>query len=141
VLLETRIVARDTLTRVNRGISAKQVFGAETLAHRFIRWTSFLFGKVRNLFEDTERPGSAEFDTFLGGIKRTVSEPLRLEPQSSASECEKGDDDGLQFGELPPGVCPACMGLLPGIAIDGETIIHCNICHDTGKVTPEQSEQ
>jgi hypothetical protein len=95
VLLETRIVARDTLTRVNRGISAKQVFGAETLAHRFIRWTSFLFGKVRNLFEDTERPGLPSLIAFLGGIKRTVSEPLRLEPQSSASECEKGDDDGL----------------------------------------------
>jgi hypothetical protein len=32
-------------------------------------------------------------------------------------------------------------GSFAGNAIDGETIMHCNICHDTGKVTPEQSEQ
>ena len=55
------------------------------------------------------------------------------------------DDDeileGVEFGELPPGVCPACMGLSPGIAIDGETIMHCSVCGDTGKVTPEQSER
>jgi hypothetical protein len=56
-------------------------------------------------------------------------------------ECEKTDDDVLQFGELPPGVCPACMGLLPGIAIDGETIMHCTVCGDSGKVTDEQAEQ
>ena len=55
------------------------------------------------------------------------------------------DDDelleGVQFGELPPGVCPACMGLSPGIAIDGETIMHCPVCKDTGKVTPEEAER
>jgi hypothetical protein len=45
------------------------------------------------------------------------------------------------FGELPPGVCPACTGLSPGIAIDGETIMHCPVCHDTGKVTPEEAER
>ena len=43
--------------------------------------------------------------------------------------------------EVPPGVCPACMGLSPGIAIDGETIMHCPVCHDAGKVTPEESER
>ncbi len=41
--------------------------------------------------------------------------------------------------ELPRGVCPACMGLSPGIAIDGETIMHCPVCHDTGKVAVEES--
>ena len=50
-------------------------------------------------------------------------------------------DDELQFGELPPGVCPACMGLSPGIDIDGETIMHCPVCRDIGKVTPEESER
>ena len=43
--------------------------------------------------------------------------------------------------ELPPGVCPACMGLSPGIAIDGETIMHCALCHDTGTVTVEEAER
>jgi hypothetical protein len=51
------------------------------------------------------------------------------------------DDDELEFGELPPGVCPACIGLSPGIAIDGHTIMHCPVCHDTGKVTPEEAER
>jgi hypothetical protein len=41
--------------------------------------------------------------------------------------------------ELPEGVCPACMGLSPGIAADGKTIMHCDLCHDTGRVTLEQA--
>jgi hypothetical protein len=47
---------------------------------------------------------------------------------------EEGDD-------LPPGVCPACMGLSPGISVDGETTMHRPLCHDTGTVTPEQAKQ
>jgi hypothetical protein len=46
-----------------------------------------------------------------------------------------------QVDELPPGVCPSCTGLSPGIAIDGETVVHCSVCGDTGKVTPEESER
>jgi hypothetical protein len=33
------------------------------------------------------------------------------------------------------------MGLSPGIAIDGETIMHCALCHDTGTVTVEEAER
>jgi uncharacterized Zn finger protein (UPF0148 family) len=43
--------------------------------------------------------------------------------------------------ELPEGVCPACAGLSPGISINGETIMHCPVCQDTGKVTPEEAER
>jgi hypothetical protein len=44
--------------------------------------------------------------------------------------------------ELPPGVCPACMGLSPGIDIDGETVMHCRLCDDgKRKVTPEEAER
>ena len=43
--------------------------------------------------------------------------------------------------ELPPGVCPACMGLSPGIAIDGETIMHCVVCRDSGTVTAQEAER
>jgi hypothetical protein len=50
-------------------------------------------------------------------------------------------NDGELFDERPPGVCPACMGLSPGIAIDGETIMHCRVCNDTGKVTSEEAER
>jgi hypothetical protein len=39
------------------------------------------------------------------------------------------------------GTCPACDGLSPGITIDGETIMHCAVCNETGKVTPEQNER
>ena len=35
--------------------------------------------------------------------------------------------------ERPADVCPACDGLSPGISADGETIMHCPVCHDTGK--------
>lgn len=43
--------------------------------------------------------------------------------------------------ERPADVCPACDGLSPGISIDGETIMHCAVCHDTGKVTPEDANR
>jgi hypothetical protein len=46
-----------------------------------------------------------------------------------------------ELDELPPGVCPACQGLSPGISADGETIMHCSVCDDTGKVTPEQARK
>jgi len=39
-------------------------------------------------------------------------------------------EDDLVCDELPPGVCPCCMGLSPGISIDGETIMHCKLCDD-----------
>ena len=45
------------------------------------------------------------------------------------------------FDEPPLGTCPACDGLSPGISVDGETIMHCPVCHDTGNVTPEESER
>jgi hypothetical protein len=32
------------------------------------------------------------------------------------------------------------IGLSPGIDLDGETFVHCAVCFDTGKVTPEQAE-
>jgi hypothetical protein len=43
--------------------------------------------------------------------------------------------------ERPADVCPTCDGLSPGISIDGETIMHCGVCNETGKVTPEQNER
>jgi len=43
--------------------------------------------------------------------------------------------------DRPAGLCVACDGLSPGISIDGETIMHCKLCGDTGKVTPEQARQ
>jgi hypothetical protein len=45
------------------------------------------------------------------------------------------------FDEPPPGTCPACDGLSPGISVDGETIMHCTLCGDSGKVTIEQEKQ
>ena len=49
-----------------------------------------------------------------------------------------GDEDE---NERPADLCPACDGLSPAISIDGETIMHCDVCHDTGKVTPEAAER
>ncbi len=40
--------------------------------------------------------------------------------------------------QRPADLCPCCDGLSPGIDLDGETIIHCPICHDRHTVTPEQ---
>jgi hypothetical protein len=42
--------------------------------------------------------------------------------------------DGFQL-------CPCCDSLSPGIAMDGETIMHCPICHHSGKVTPKENER
>lgn len=49
-----------------------------------------------------------------------------------------GDED---IGDRPADLCPACDGLSPGISMDGETIMHCPVCSDTGKVTPEQADR
>ena len=43
--------------------------------------------------------------------------------------------------ELPKAVCYACDGLSPGISVDGETIMHCPVWHDTSKVRPEEAER
>jgi hypothetical protein len=43
--------------------------------------------------------------------------------------------------ERPADLCPACDGLSPGISVDGETIMHCSLCGDTGKVTLERARQ
>ncbi len=37
-------------------------------------------------------------------------------------------------------LCPACDGLSPGISMDGETVMHCLLCHDTGQVMPDQAK-
>jgi hypothetical protein len=37
--------------------------------------------------------------------------------------------------------CPACMGLSPGISIDGETVMHCKVCGDSGRVSLERARQ
>jgi hypothetical protein len=69
---------------------------------------------------------------------------LNGSPGKANDRLNEDDDDildGVEFGELPPGVCPSCMGLSPGIAMDGETIMHCPVCSDTGKVTDEQAER
>ena len=55
--------------------------------------------------------------------------------------CEMDGELLLEVSERPPDLCPACDGLSPGISIDGETIMHCPVCHDTGKVTPQQAER
>ncbi len=54
-------------------------------------------------------------------------------------QCDREYPDSENFCEMDAGVCPACMGLSPGISIDGETIMHCPVCNDTGKVTVEES--
>jgi hypothetical protein len=43
--------------------------------------------------------------------------------------------------ELPPGICPACTGLSPAIDMDGETIMHCPVCHGSGTVSPEEAQR
>ena len=60
---------------------------------------------------------------------------------SKHDDNEMFDETVEELDELPPGVCPACDGLSPGISIDGETIMHCRVCNDTGKVTPEESKR
>ena len=48
--------------------------------------------------------------------------------------------DDLDHGR-PPGVCPACDGLSPGISIDGETIMDRPVRHDQGMVTVEEADR
>jgi hypothetical protein len=38
-------------------------------------------------------------------------------------------------------LCPCCDSLSPGIDMDGETIVHCPVCHDKGMVTVEQADR
>jgi hypothetical protein len=37
-------------------------------------------------------------------------------------------------------LCPQCDGLSPGIATDGETIMHCSTCHDKHAATVEEAD-
>ena len=54
-------------------------------------------------------------------INRTLVEKLR----------QLGPELVVEGFEL----CPSCDGLSPGIAIDGETVMHCHVCHDQNAVT------
>jgi hypothetical protein len=38
-------------------------------------------------------------------------------------------------------LCPACDSLSPGISIDGETIMHCELCRDAGTVAVEDANR
>jgi hypothetical protein len=38
-------------------------------------------------------------------------------------------------------LCPCCGGLSPGISPDGETIVHCPVCHDRQVVTVVDAER
>ena len=38
-------------------------------------------------------------------------------------------------------LCPCCDSLSPGISMDGETIVHCPVCHDQGSVSFEEAER
>jgi len=38
-------------------------------------------------------------------------------------------------------LCPCCDGLSPGIAMDGETIVHCPVCHDQHAVTVADADR
>jgi hypothetical protein len=51
---------------------------------------------------------------------------LRLGPEHVA--------DGMEL-------CPSCDSLSPGISIDGETIMHCPVCHDKGTVSVEKADR
>jgi hypothetical protein len=37
-------------------------------------------------------------------------------------------------------LCPSCDSLSPCIAMDGETVMHCPVCHDQGMVTVEAAD-
>jgi hypothetical protein len=39
------------------------------------------------------------------------------------------------------GLCPCCDSLSPGIAMDGETIVHCPVCYDKGMVAFEAADR
>lgn len=38
-------------------------------------------------------------------------------------------------------LCPSCDGLSPGIAMDGETIMHCPVCHDQNAVAVADADR
>jgi hypothetical protein len=38
-------------------------------------------------------------------------------------------------------LCPACDSLSPGIDMDGETIVHCPVCHEKGIVPVEEANR
>jgi hypothetical protein len=68
----------------------------------------------------------------------------RQYPDSAGKFCELDGSYLISlddFDQLPEGMCPCCTGLSPGIAMDGETIVHCPVCHDTGKATPKEAER
>jgi hypothetical protein len=50
---------------------------------------------------------------------------------------ELGPDQAVDGFEL----CPCCHGLSPGIAKDGETILHCPVCHDQHAVTVADADR
>ena len=58
--------------------------------------------------------------------ERNVVETLR----------ELGPEKVVDGSEL----CPCCDGLSPGISADGETIVHCPVCHDRNVVTVADTE-
>ena len=49
---------------------------------------------------------------------------------------ELGPEKVVDGSEL----CPCCDGLSPGISADGETIVHCPVCHDRNVVTVEDAD-
>ena len=60
-------------------------------------------------------------------INRTLVEKLRqLGPEQVV--------DGFEL-------CPSCDGLSPGIAMDGETVMHCHVCHDQNAVTVADADR
>jgi hypothetical protein len=38
-------------------------------------------------------------------------------------------------------LCPCCHGLSPGIAVDGETVMHCPVCHDQNAITVADTDR
>src|SRR6266851_8857783 len=50
---------------------------------------------------------------------------------------ELGPEKVVDGSEL----CPCCDGLSPGISADGETIVHCPVCHDRNVVTVEDADR
>ena len=50
---------------------------------------------------------------------------------------ELGPEKVVDGSEL----CPCCDGLSPGISMDGQTIVHCPVCHDRNVVTVEDADR
>jgi hypothetical protein len=38
-------------------------------------------------------------------------------------------------------LCPCCDGLSPGIGMDGETVMHCPVCHDQNAATVADADR